>query len=41
MRIFDASTQRSIEEVEQIFLLPAREFATNQDSIEIFKTTRL
>jgi transcription-repair coupling factor (superfamily II helicase) len=32
MRIFDASTQRSIEEVDRIFLLPAREFATDQDS---------
>jgi transcription-repair coupling factor (superfamily II helicase) len=41
MRIFDASTQRSIEEVDRIFLLPAREFATDQDSIEIFKTNYL
>lgn len=37
MRIFDTSTQRSIEEVEQVSLLPAREFATDQVSIEVFK----
>lgn len=37
IRIFDTSTQRSIEEVERVFLLPAREFATDQASIEVFK----
>ncbi|BAS68496.1 transcription-repair coupling factor [Bathymodiolus septemdierum thioautotrophic gill symbiont] len=38
IRIFDASTQRSIEAVEQVSLLPAREFATDQSSIEVFKS---
>ncbi|WXU00586.1 MAG: Transcription-repair-coupling factor [Catillopecten margaritatus gill symbiont] len=41
IRIFDASTQRSIEEVEAVSLLPAREFATDQASIEVFKENYL
>lgn len=41
MRIFDAATQRSIETVEAVALLPAREFATDQHSIEIFKDNYL
>ncbi|MBA5249750.1 MAG: transcription-repair coupling factor [Gammaproteobacteria bacterium] len=41
IRIFDAATQRSIETVEAVALLPAREFATDQHSIEIFKDNYL
>jgi len=41
IRIFDPSTQRSIEEVEALSLLPAREFATDQASIEVFKENYL
>ena len=37
IRPFDISTQRSTETKQEIFLLPAREFATDQNSIEIFK----
>ncbi|KAA0448404.1 MAG: DEAD/DEAH box helicase, partial [Candidatus Thioglobus sp.] len=37
IRTFDAQTQRSIGEEERVFLLPAREFATDKDSIELFK----
>lgn len=41
IRIFDTSTQCSIEEVERVSLLPAREFATDKVSIEIFKENYL
>jgi len=41
IRIFDTTTQRSIKTVEAITLLPAREFATDQHSIEIFKDNYL
>lgn len=37
IRVFDASTQRSVEHVQEMTLLPAREFATDQNSIELFK----
>lgn len=37
IRTFDTSTQRSESQVEQIALLPAREFATDNASIELFK----
>ncbi len=37
IRTFDASTQISIETVKQIDLLPAREFATDKCSVDIFK----
>ena len=37
IRTFDTSTQRSIETTKQINLLPAREFATDKGSIEVFK----
>lgn len=41
IRSFDTSTQRSFETVNQILLLPAREFATDQHSIEVFKQNYL
>ena len=37
IRTFDTSTQRSESQVEAIALLPAREFATDESSIELFK----
>ncbi|WP_428086579.1 transcription-repair coupling factor [Candidatus Thioglobus sp.] len=37
IRVFDTSTQRSESQVNQISLLPAREFATDEASIELFK----
>lgn len=37
IRIFDPETQRSTEEVDAINLLPAREFPTTQESIELFR----
>ncbi|SMM99600.1 Transcription-repair coupling factor [uncultured Candidatus Thioglobus sp.] len=37
IRLFDPSTQRTIEVSEQISLLPAREFATDASSLEVFK----
>lgn len=37
IRLFDVSTQRSTETTKEVFLLPAREFATDKNSIEIFK----
>ncbi|MBC8493653.1 MAG: transcription-repair coupling factor [Candidatus Thioglobus sp.] len=37
IRTFDTSTQRSESQVKQIALLPAREFATDNASIELFK----
>jgi transcription-repair coupling factor (superfamily II helicase) len=38
IRLFDTSTQCSIETVTEVSMLPAREFATDQGSIETFKT---
>ena len=37
IRTFDTSTQRSDAQVNEIALLPAREFATDESSIELFK----
>ena len=37
IRSFDTSTQRSEIQVDEIALLPAREFATDQPSINLFK----
>jgi transcription-repair coupling factor (superfamily II helicase) len=37
IRSFDTSTQRSEIQVDEIALLPAREFATDQSSISLFK----
>ena len=41
IRSFDPSTQRSIEVIEEIHLLPAREFASDIASINIFKENYL
>ena len=41
IRSFDSSSQRSIEIVKEIKLLPAREFATDTDSISVFKDNYL
>ncbi len=41
IRTFDTSTQRSIETTKQISLLPAREFATDQNSIQRFRENYL
>ena len=41
IRSFDPSSQRSIKVMEQIQLLPAREFASDKDSINIFKENYL
>ncbi|SMN13549.1 Transcription-repair coupling factor [Bathymodiolus heckerae thiotrophic gill symbiont] len=38
IRLFDTSTQCSIETVTEVSMLPAREFATDQGSIKTFKT---
>lgn len=38
IRTFDVDSQRSIAPVEEINLLPAREFPTNQEGINQFKT---
>ncbi|MDT8311455.1 MAG: transcription-repair coupling factor [Methylophaga sp.] len=37
LRTFDPETQRSIDEIDQIDLLPAREFPVNEDSIKLFR----
>ena len=37
IRLFDVSTQRSTETTQAVSLLPAREFATDKNSIEVFK----
>jgi len=37
LRTFDPETQRSIETLDTIQLLPAREFPTTDDSIELFR----
>ena len=41
IRSFDPSSQRSIEVIKEIQLLPAREFASDNDSIDIFKKNYL
>jgi len=41
IRSFDPSSQRSIEVIDQIQLLPAREFASDKESIDIFKENYL
>ena len=38
LRTFDADTQRSIEQIEQIRLLPAREFPLTESAIRTFKS---
>ncbi len=38
LRIFDVDTQRSLEEVEAINLLPAHEFPTDKAAIELFRS---
>ncbi len=37
LRTFDPETQRSVDEIDQIDLLPAREFPVNDDSIKLFR----
>jgi transcription-repair coupling factor (superfamily II helicase) len=37
LRTFDPETQRSIDSIDQIQLLPAREFPVNDDSITLFR----
>tara|TARA_Y100000758_G_scaffold102488_1_gene70953 strand:+ start:11250 stop:14681 length:3432 start_codon:yes stop_codon:yes gene_type:complete len=41
IRSFDPSTQRSIDVIEEVYLLPAREFASDNQSINIFKENYL
>ena len=41
IRSFDPSSQRSIEVIDEIQLLPAREFASDKASIDIFKKNYL
>ncbi len=38
LRTFDVDSQRTLEEVEQINLLPAHEFPTDKDAIERFRS---
>ncbi|AFJ47476.1 transcription-repair coupling factor [Shimwellia blattae] len=38
LRIFDVDTQRTLEEVEAINLLPAHEFPTDKNAIELFRS---
>lgn len=38
IRIFDVETQRSSEKIEEIKLLPAREFPLTEEAISIFRT---
>lgn len=38
LRLFDADTQRTLEEVEAINLLPAHEFPTDKTAIELFRS---
>ncbi|MGE9550384.1 transcription-repair coupling factor [Erwinia amylovora] len=38
LRVFDVDTQRTLEEVEAINLLPAHEFPTDKAAIELFRT---
>jgi transcription-repair coupling factor (superfamily II helicase) len=37
IRTFDPATQRSIDSIEKIDLLPAREFSSDEESISLFK----
>lgn len=37
LRTFDPETQRSVDNIEQIEMLPAREFPLNDDSISLFR----
>jgi len=37
IRTFDSETQRSLEKIERIELLPAREFGLNESSIHLFR----
>lgn len=39
LRLFDVDTQRTLEEVEAINLLPAHEFPTDKNAIELFRTS--
>ncbi|AXE61514.1 transcription-repair coupling factor [Candidatus Thioglobus sp. NP1] len=41
IRTFDANSQRSIEVINSIYLLPAREFASDHESISTFKSNYL
>ena len=38
LRVFDVDTQRTLSEVEQINLLPAHEFPTDKNAIELFRS---
>ena len=38
LRVFDADTQRTLEEVDSINLLPAHEFPTDKTAIELFRS---
>lgn len=38
LRLFDVDSQRTLEEVEAINLLPAHEFPTDQAAIELFRS---
>ncbi|MEW7311395.1 transcription-repair coupling factor [Buttiauxella gaviniae] len=38
LRVFDVDTQRTLEEVEAINLLPAHEFPTDKTAIELFRS---
>ncbi|SLM63665.1 MULTISPECIES: transcription-repair coupling factor [Dickeya] len=38
LRLFDADTQRTLNEVEHIHLLPAREFPSDKNAIELFRS---
>ena len=38
LRTFDVDTQRTLDEVNAINLLPAHEFPTDKDAIELFRS---
>ncbi|MFP1915172.1 transcription-repair coupling factor [Lonsdalea quercina] len=38
LRLFDVDTQRTLNEVDHISLLPAHEFPTDKDAIELFRS---
>lgn len=38
LRVFDVDSQRTLEEVEEINLLPAHEFPTDKAAIELFRS---
>ncbi|MEN1663647.1 hypothetical protein AAIH06_36240, partial [Pseudomonas aeruginosa] len=38
LRVFDVDSQRTLEEVEAINLLPAHEFPTDKAAIELFRS---